>query len=401
MRRRNNLNIAQNLLRKRKFSDAITLLESRRDIYRDNFSYYLTLGIAYLYIGDIGNARSYFQRASSIDDSDVNLLLGQAVIYLRSGETDKALAYYLDVIDNDPTNPVAKNAMSFIQKNSDFETISTWVDDGRIEQFYPPLGINPNVLCAGAILGFLMAAALLSIIIVPRAVRSASSKNAHKLYQVVGFEKFELSKEEIEESKTAAENDGKPDDYYENLYNSIAKYLQMADNKKISDNRAQVEYNRLMLDSAAPENIKKKAELMKDEFREPSFSEFLKGGYKNYKTFAEKMHDVENAEDNFSIEQVIEGGALYKDCWVVWGGRLSAISVQEDDAGHSKVQFILHVGEYSNEFVSRDAYVTCAEKIRADQIQDDFIIVLAKITGFNARGEPILEATRINQQPLK
>ena len=64
------------------------------------------------------------------------------------------------------------------------------------------------------------------------------------------------------------------------------------------------------------------------------------------------------------------------------------------------VRFILHVGEYGNEFVSRDAYVTCVSKILRSSITDDYIMVLAKITGFNARGEPLIEAKMINQQSL-
>jgi hypothetical protein len=394
MKQRNTLIIAQNLLRRRKFSDAITLLDSRREIYRDSFSYYLTIAIAYLYLGDIGNARSYFQRASSIDDSDVNLLLGQAVIYLRNGDTDKALAYYLDVLDNDPTNPVAKNAMAFIQKNSDFETISAWVDDGRIEQFYPPLGVNPDVMCIGAILGFLLAAALLIVIIVPRSLKTYGNKNTHKLYQAIGYENFELSATEIAEAKNAAESGAKPIDYYDNLYNNITKNLLDSYRKGISDNKAQIEYNRLMLDPSAPETLKTKASMLIGvHIKEPSFNEFFKG-YKDYKSFAEKMHDAEAAEGNFTIDQVIDGGELYRNCWVVWGGRLSAISVGDDNLVH----FILHVGEYGNEYLSRDAYVTCVSKIQLTSITDDYIMVLAKITGFNARGEPLIEAKMINQQ---
>ena len=394
MKRRNNLHIAQGLLRRRKFSDAITQLESRREIYRDNFSYYLTLAIAYLYIGDIGNARSYFQRAASIDDSDVNLLLGQAVIYLRSGETDKALAYYLDALDNDPTNPVAKNAMADL---IDFDTISAWVDDGRIEQFYPPLGINPNVLCAGAILGFLLAAAVLSIIIVPRSIKNFGEKNTHKLYQQIGYEKFELSSEEIAAAKTAAETGDKPDDYYDKLYNNITKNLLDSYRRGISDNSAQIEYNRLMMDSGAPEALKTKASMLIGvHIKEPSFNEFFKG-YKDYKSFAEKMRDAEAAEGNFTIDQVIEGRELYRNCWVVWGGRLSGVNTGDDNLVH----FILHVGEYGSEYVSRDAYVTCASKIRQTDITDDFIMVLAQITGFNARGEPLIEAKMINQQATR
>ena len=394
--KRSTIDYAQNLLRRRKFPEAIQVLESRREIYRGNFQYYLTSGIAYLYVEDFGTARAYFQEAARINETDVNLLLGQAAIFLRQGDTDKAMGFYLDILEFDPNNEITKKAMEFVRKNGDYDTICQWCDDGRIQQFYPPLGVNPDVMCAGAILGFLFAAVLLSIIIVPRVLRENAATNTHKLYTTIGYENFELSSSEKEAAKSAAESGDKPADYYDKLYNNITKNLLDSYRKGISDNNAQIEYNRLMLDKAAPETLKTKASMLIGvHIKEPSFNEFFKT-YKSYTSFAEKMKDAENAEGNFTIEQVMEGGELYKNCWIVWGGRLSGINTGSDGL----LRFILHVGEYGNEYVSRDAYVTCVSKISQTQITDDYIMVLAKITGFNARGEPLIEAKMINQQSL-
>ncbi len=394
--RRSTINYAQKLLRRRKFSQAIQILESRREIYRGNFQFYLTCGIAYLYVEDFGTARAYFQEASRINETDVNLLLGLAAIFLRQGDTDKAMGYYLDILEFDPTNEITKKAMEFVRKSGDYDTICKWCDDGRIQQFYPPLGINPDVICAGSLLGVLFAAIVLSIIIVPRVLKNSAEKDFHKLYTTIGYESFELSTSEREDAKTAAESGDKPEDYYNKLYNNITKNLLDSYRKGISDNNAQIEYNRLMLDPDAPETLKTKASMLIGvHIKEPSFNEFFKT-YKSYTSFADKMKDAENAEGNFTIEQVMEGGELYKNCWVVWGGRLSGINTGDDGL----VRFILHVGEYGNEFVSRDAYVTCVSKILRSSITDDYIMVLAKITGFNARGEPLIEAKMINQQSL-
>ena len=48
-------------MRRRRFATAIKRLEAKKDIYEENFEYYLTLGIACLYVGDIGASSSYFQ----------------------------------------------------------------------------------------------------------------------------------------------------------------------------------------------------------------------------------------------------------------------------------------------------------------------------------------------------
>ena len=134
---------AKKMMRRRQFDKAITILQSRAEIYEDNFEYYLLFAIACLYVGDTGTASAYFQKARKIKITDTTLLLGQAALFLRRGDTDRALQYYLDVLDYEPGNKIAQNAMEFIRTKGDYSTICRWVDTGDIEQFYPPLGVNP------------------------------------------------------------------------------------------------------------------------------------------------------------------------------------------------------------------------------------------------------------------
>ena len=138
------LSLAWHDMKCRHFATAIKRLESRADVYEENFEYYLTLGIACLYVGDIGASSSYFQMARKIKLTDTRLLIGQAAIFLRRGDTARAIQYYLEILGNDPQNKIALSAMEFIRIHGDYDTICRWVDTGRIEQFYPPLGINPQ-----------------------------------------------------------------------------------------------------------------------------------------------------------------------------------------------------------------------------------------------------------------
>ena len=138
------LTLAWQDMRRRHFATAIKRLESRADVYEENFEYYLSLGIACLYVGDIGASSSYFQMARKIRLTDTRLSLGQAAIFLRRGDTARALQYYLEIKENDPTNKIADSAMEFLRIHGDYDTICRWVDTGRIEQFYPPLGVNPD-----------------------------------------------------------------------------------------------------------------------------------------------------------------------------------------------------------------------------------------------------------------
>src|SRR5574344_451238 len=101
----------------RKFDQTIALLESRREFYENDFDYYLTLGTACLYVGDAGSAASYFSKAREIKLTDTHLLLGQAAIFLRRGDTERAVQYYLDVLNNEPANETALAAMEFIRRD--------------------------------------------------------------------------------------------------------------------------------------------------------------------------------------------------------------------------------------------------------------------------------------------
>ena len=109
------LSLAWSDMKCRHFATAIKRLESRADVYEENFEYYLTLGIACLYVGDIGASSSYFQMARKIKLTDTRLLIGQAAIFLRRGDTARAIQYYLEILGNAPQNSVICNG---IYKNS-------------------------------------------------------------------------------------------------------------------------------------------------------------------------------------------------------------------------------------------------------------------------------------------
>ena len=167
--RQDTLTIAWQYMCRRQFSTAIKLLEDKAETYEEHFDYYVELGTACLYIGDIGAASSYFQKARRIKLTDSNLLLGQAAIFLRRGETDRGPQYYLEIQENDTQNKVADAAIEFVRQHGDYDTICRWVDTGRIEQFYPPLGVNTDRIwgivlpLAACVLGVLVFFALFPV----------------------------------------------------------------------------------------------------------------------------------------------------------------------------------------------------------------------------------------------
>ena len=126
------LEIAVKLMKKGDYSSATKLLEGKREIYdgdfEKSFDYYLLFALACLYAGDGGTASFYFQKARNLKITDVNVMLGQAAVFLRMADTAKAIPYYLEVLDMDPQNVIANNALNFLKQNGDSTTIFKWVE---------------------------------------------------------------------------------------------------------------------------------------------------------------------------------------------------------------------------------------------------------------------------------
>lgn len=294
------LDVAKTFMRRRQFEKAIKVLESKTDIYEGNFDYYVLFGIACLYVGDTGAASTYFQRARKIKMSDTNLLLGQAALFLRRGDTDRAVQYYIDIIENDPENKIAANALEFIRTKGDYGTICKWVDTGKIEEFYPPLGISP-FLIAG--IAFPVIACVLGIVLVvhlfpvarpqsgkradlsPYVLSVTEANNAQETDLTSGAYNYILSSKQITDS-----------------YDKAMKYLQ-----QYRDNLCQVEINRILCSNASV-SIKAKSRELMNFLQEPSF---------------------DTIKDSPSYKMVEKEPMLYLDCWVSWSGRVSNVVTDE------------------------------------------------------------------------
>jgi len=288
------IGIAEYLMRRRQFDKAIDILEVRAAYYEGNLRYFVLLGMAYLYTGDTGSATVNFQKARGISLTDINLLLGQAAIFLRRGDTDRAINYYMDILDKDPSNKTAFKAMEFIRTHGDFDTICKWNDSGKLKKFYPPLGFNPNRVWDFV---FPVLACALGFFIVFKAV-NFKGRPLFQAERRTDLSAFNLS---IDERSSAQESDLSSGAYryilsakeINSSYEKALKYFQ-----GYSDNLSQIEINRI-LNSNASLVIKRKARALMGYLESPSF---------------------DTIKDSPSFEDVEAESPLYLDCWVVWKG---------------------------------------------------------------------------------
>lgn len=295
----NVLRQARKLLRARRFPEVNSLLQECQLEYKESFEYHYILGVARMYLNDIGGAWQSFEQARKISVLDTRLQVAQAALFLRRCDTPRALEYYLEIQEKEPSNKIAKEAIEFIRFN-DTEVIYEWVSSGKIKKFYPPLGLHPVIPKVFAVLGVCV---LLSV-----------GYGGYSLYKKstlppprVDLKDFVLS---VDERNNALQEDMSSDVYRYILTTrqvNDAYSLAVSNVLEYKDNAALVEINRI-LNSNASSLIKQNAIMLKNNLQEPTF---------------------DTIKDSYPYSKVVEDPYLYIDCWVSWTGRV-ANSVETD-----------------------------------------------------------------------
>jgi len=300
---------AVNFARRKKYDDAIKILETEATRYYGSFMYYYLLGISYLYSNIFGVALTYLKQAYKLKMRDINTLLGLAVLYLNHGDTDKAVDLYLEVQSIDSSNRIAKKALKLLRKFPGQEKISTWIDSGRLPVLFPPfprLAISRKRLFSGVA----ATAAIICIAFViavmtgmgpfARDIReipielALTAEEMESPVQVGGVHRFILTRNQV------------LDEYNEAL-RLFAEYR---------DDAARVRLNRI-LESNASEAVKNRARLIISFMEVPGF---------------------DTLRDRFSFSEVISDPFLFRDTHVIWRGMATNLNIQQN---HTSFDFLV------------------------------------------------------------
>jgi tetratricopeptide (TPR) repeat protein len=288
------------LTKQKKYDESIKLLEAEIFRYQDSYGYYHILGLTCLYAGDFGGAFTYFTRAKNIKFREPPTLLGLAALFLRRGETDRALDLYLDVQDMDPKNRTARRALGVIRKYGGTDELNAWLVQGKLGSLYPPLprtgiSIKPLPLI---IAGIVLASAIVvvaGITMLPVDRRGGyevsileKTEREHPVEMGGAYRYILTGKEVLSHYNRARE-----------LFN------------KHQDEAARRELNRI-LESNASTAVKNKARLLRDYLETPGF---------------------DTLKDRFTYAEVAADPLLYRDCHVLWRGSAANLRTGDDRAG--------------------------------------------------------------------
>ena len=293
---------AARLLRRGKYGETVRVLETEAVRYHGSFKYYYMLAVSCLRSGDWGGALTYFKRAREIKMRDPSALLGLAALFLRRGETDRAVDLYLEVQEVDPKNRIAKRALQVIRRNGGAEKISAWVEAGKLRRLYPPLPELPLtwervvipvaaalILLGLGALGVLFRLGILGGKPADRDGLAGSALEREERaapVQVEGSYRFVLTQKEVLDGYAAAQS----------LFTEFR------------DEPAKVALNRI-IESNASEAIKNKARILISYMTVPGF---------------------DTLKDRFSYAEVMEEPVLYRDCYIVWRGMAANLEALQD-----------------------------------------------------------------------
>ncbi|MDR2865061.1 MAG: tetratricopeptide repeat protein [Spirochaetaceae bacterium] len=309
------LHHALSLAKRRKYGQAISLLESEIIRYRSSFRFYYILSLSCLYTGDYGRAYTYLKSAHDIKNKDNNVLLGIAAINMKRGESGRAVDFYLKVLESEPYNKIAQKALRVLRKYAGSEELADWIASGKIKKVYPPFPKEKNlaltlfISCLSAIL------ALALVFFIAVKIKLINLPDIEK-EQRPGFASSAL---QIDDKDHLVELGGS----YQTILtqNDVLKYYENARKffNDYDDNQARREINRIM-HSNASEGIKNKAEVL-----------LL---YMN-----ERPLDFDTLKTNFAYQEISRNPSIYEGCTVIWKGMATNIT-----SGQNNISFDFLVG---------------------------------------------------------
>jgi hypothetical protein len=356
---------ASRCARSGKYEAAIRILEPEINRYHGSFNYYYLLGSSCLHTGDFGGALTYFRLAHETKRREPLAILGLAALYLRRGETERAVDYYLDILEIDGKNRIAQKAMKVIRQQAGTDHFSNWIEAGKLPTLYPPIpfpGFSAKEI-AGAVAA-LAAVCLLTFGIMVR------FKWVHNPFLPQGSRQGVTAPLSREERMTPVQTGGafrytltrvEALDMYERALSQFTSYR---------DEAARVNLNRI-LESNAPDVLKNKARVIISYMEPPGFDTFKRA-------------------DNVPYNEAVKDPLLYNEVYVIWKGK--AVNVVTSDTG---TVFELMVGYDTGTIVEGMITVTFNKAIPLNPERP--LEVLGRIVPIGPEGPIRLDGIAIHQ----
>ncbi len=317
---------AKKLLRQKRFSQALTLLEPQILHFRDDPDFYALLASACLKVHDWSGAKTYLERLNQIYGKENPAVLSAlASCQARQGDLTSAIENYLMALERQTSFSSAQKSLEGLRKAIRNDRVNTWVRSPEFIRFIPSivrLGIPSGVsrflilfsLSVGVALGLWGGWQLMR-----HHFFAQASQTVHVVAVRPGPENLSLPTDQ-----SATNNDGlEKFNYTEEEVLKIWKEAQQSF-QNYQDSQTRYEINRLLLSNASQE-VKEHARALIPFLKAPDFGSF---------------------HDGASYEVVKKAPELYEGCAVLWRGVVANLR-----EGKTKIQFDLLVGYETSQVI--------------------------------------------------
>jgi hypothetical protein len=293
---------ARSLLKNRKYSSVIRLLESKVPKYLESSEFMLFLGAACFHIGDLGGAVSYLNRGDRIDPDNRDIQLYLAATNLKKNNTTEAVRIWLAILDADQNNKQAKKGLETIRNIENPEEHRRFCQSKTVLQLVTGFG-TPVSNWVFLFLLLIFAGIVFSFTAVILTQKDwFVNRNASRSEKIGLSRRVDLNQPIIEAGGSPlvlmTENEVK-----ESFFKAMASFNDG------DDNAAQYEINRIKLSNASSV-IKGKVHILEGHLITPSFDTF---------------------RTNFDYADIAVNPLHYQGCHVLWKGRVSNL-VSDDNS---------------------------------------------------------------------
>jgi tetratricopeptide (TPR) repeat protein len=252
------------------------------------------------------------KRAAEQDDRKAGPLLALAALYMRRGESAKAIPFYLRVKDFDAGNRTAKRGLKVLQQYGG--ALTAWQNEKKIASLYPSfprVPVSPKTVALALLLAALAGLGYGAVTLVRRGVIRLPSIERP-------------SREGLDAASLTAEEKSAPAGT-EGTFRFVLTSKEILDTfdkgralfNRRRDDAARVEMNRI-LESNAAGAVKNKARILLSYMEDADFA---------------------SLKDRFSFAEVEAEPYLYQDCAVIWRGMAANL-----ETGDTETVFNLLVG---------------------------------------------------------
>jgi len=313
------------LLKKKDFLEAIQNLEEYISHNNTNYLAYYYLALSYMFRELYDEAYKYMSQAHKLNEVDINTINGLAFLNLKFNNIDEAINYWLDIMDIDAKNYIAKRNLEKIKSSNNLEKLSASAKPDEFINFrlkktlslkfpkislprtpmtirsFPVKKMNLRKISLGVLI--VMVLVLVYVLIIRQnkiTIRKFNIPSRKELssFNLPDIEDDYMIDRNVKKSIFKLKPEG-----IKNMFYQTKVLIQ-----KKRQNEALVNINKILHSNAGI---------------------VIKERFKILKTFIQPRNTF-NIKDNISYSILMNLPVLYEDAQVVWQGKIEDLEIDED-----------------------------------------------------------------------